>query len=31
MIFTPSKIAKNEGNLCKIIAAEGFEKLPKVQ
>ena len=31
-ILTPlQKLAKNVGNLCKIIVAKGFEKLPKVQ
>ena len=25
------KLLKNEGDLCKLIAAKGFEKLPKVQ
>ena len=31
-ILTPlQKLAKNVGDLGKIIAAKGFEKLPKVQ
>ena len=31
-ILTPSqKLAKNVGDLGKLIAAKGFEKLPKVQ
>ena len=28
---TSTKIAKNVGDLCKIIVAAGFKKLPKVQ
>ena len=31
-ILTPlQKLPKNEGDLDKLIAAKGFEKLPKVQ
>ena len=32
LILTPlQKLPKNEGDLGKLIAAPGFEKLPKVQ
>ena len=31
-ILTPlQKLPKNVGDLCKLIVAKGFEKLPKVQ